>query len=61
MQKVDGLVVVAKWPHKNAVQQLVNLFILQDSADEAKKKSEEMLTAFEELQKLLKESNEGIM
>ena len=31
----------------------------QDSADEAKKKSDELLTAFEELQKLLKEANEG--
>ena len=61
MQKVDGLGVVTKRSHKNAIQELVNMFILQDSADEAKKKSEEMLTAFEELQKLLKESNEGIM
>ncbi|CAH3109789.1 unnamed protein product [Pocillopora meandrina] len=33
--------------------------LYKDSADEAKKKSEELLTAFEELQKLLKESNES--
>ncbi|KAJ7387616.1 hypothetical protein OS493_000951 [Desmophyllum pertusum] len=33
--------------------------LYKDSADEAKRKSEELLTAFEELQKLLKESNEG--
>ncbi|CAH3021550.1 unnamed protein product [Porites evermanni] len=33
--------------------------LYKDSADEAKKKSEELLTAFEELQKLLKEAKEG--
>jgi len=38
----------------------VDIFNFQDSADEAKKKSEELLTAFEELQKLLKEANEGV-
>ncbi|XP_020609857.1 nucleoprotein TPR-like isoform X1 [Orbicella faveolata] len=33
--------------------------LYKDSADEAKRKSEDLLTACEELQKLLKESNEG--
>jgi len=32
----------------------------QDSSDEAKQKSEDLLTACEELQKVLKESNEGM-
>lgn len=35
-------------------------FCFQDSADDAKQKSEDLLTACEELQKLLKESNEGM-
>ena len=34
---------------------------IQDTADEAKKKSDELLAAFEEVQKLLKEANEGVL
>ncbi|XP_015755854.1 PREDICTED: nucleoprotein TPR-like [Acropora digitifera] len=33
--------------------------LYKDTADEAKKKSDELLAAFEEVQKLLKEANEG--
>ena len=39
---------------------IFNVQYFQDSADEAKQKSEDLLTACEELQKVLKESNEGM-
>ena len=43
----------------SSFKQCFSTCYFQDSSDEAKQKSEDLLTACEELQKLLKESNEG--